>query len=828
MILAAPLVIPFAKAVGLSVGALGMAALADQVNEYIQANPEESMKILSTIVPGVGIGQIFMSKEDKISLEDLDEMTDEEAQDLSKEEKAELMKQAGKKRNRELSIATSEKIGLSGPGKEKQDIEYEIDERYDEGGVEQKKAPFDYTKFFRKRRADGGAIGIEVLFEEKKPRKNFQEGGYEPLFTEDVETFTAPIGLNTTTVPSRISKAYTDATNEAFKIGNVAASTGLTNPESIMKVSEMPMAVRTLSDINMMDRKNISNPYSKFEKQGLSSDYRHTLGTSAFKDSIIDYLGSNLGIDKQSGILDTIGSLVAKGATVFEEGKDALSQLKSYQNIDPYSGIQDYGAIPSGLKLSEILAQPIEDYEANFFAADQIPFGTSPLKKMEMIQAYRKFGMDNYMQQLENQKKAAMQEQIRKAEAAAKAEAARAAKYGATNYGQGAGGQSYSNMGTQGFGVAAGGMGGPVSNRTGRGRTDYGKGGRVGFNLGGLLTGQAKNIYDTMSAAGYFTEDEIRNAITGAGYEIPGTTTPNTPTTIQPVGLQIGNDNFSPFNPDPNKIQSVRQDPKIQANLEAIQRSQALEGMGIQDPFASEGQPGKEYYGDMMEIDLSPGKQSMFAKAKQRLSGAFGKVKGLMDNPVMNAMSFAVNPLIGGVKGIASFANKMLPTSTRGFVENAAGNLGIFVDDIGRIVNTGDYMDPNNIMAGYNLNMINANTFQKRIDRIRRGRLSDQKKQERINIIREAQRKIEAAQKLARLQAEQANLAKGRAPSGGQFDDGPGGAYTGPGGLGGGQFKDSMGNVDYQDPYDPGGGEKDGGIIGYKKGGLASMFVEKR
>ena len=177
MILAAPLVIPFAKAVGLSIGTLGMAALADQVNDYIQENPEESMKILSTIIPNVGIGQIFMSKEDKISLEDLEDMTDEEAQDLSKEQKAELMKQAGKRRDRELSIATSEKIGLSGPGKEKQDIEYEIDERYDEGGVEEKKAPFDYTKFFRKRRADGGAIGIEVLFEEKKPRKDFNLGG---------------------------------------------------------------------------------------------------------------------------------------------------------------------------------------------------------------------------------------------------------------------------------------------------------------------------------------------------------------------------------------------------------------------------------------------------------------------------------------------------------------------------------------------------------------------------------------------------------------------------------------------------------------------------
>ena len=32
-------------------------------------------------------------------------------------------------------------------------------------------------------------------------------------------------------------------------------------------------------------------------------------------------------------------------------------------------------------------------------------------------------------------------------------------------------------MGTQGFGVAAGGMGGPVSNRSGSGRTDYKDGG---------------------------------------------------------------------------------------------------------------------------------------------------------------------------------------------------------------------------------------------------------------------------------------------------------------------------------------------------------------
>ena len=46
-VLAAPLVIPFAEAVGLSVAILGMDKAADKVNQYIKDNPEESMKILS-------------------------------------------------------------------------------------------------------------------------------------------------------------------------------------------------------------------------------------------------------------------------------------------------------------------------------------------------------------------------------------------------------------------------------------------------------------------------------------------------------------------------------------------------------------------------------------------------------------------------------------------------------------------------------------------------------------------------------------------------------------------------------------------------------------
>ena len=184
-VLAAPLVIPFAEALGLSVAILGMDKVSDKVNQFIKDNPEESMKIFQMIMPAQGIANALKNKsseevEEKISLEDLEGMSDEEAQDLSKEDKAELMKQAGKsgsKDKRQTMIDISEKLGLSGEGKDKQDIEYEIDERYDEGGVEEVSKPkFDYKKFFKKRYADGGAIGIEVLFEEKK------DGGRVGLF----------------------------------------------------------------------------------------------------------------------------------------------------------------------------------------------------------------------------------------------------------------------------------------------------------------------------------------------------------------------------------------------------------------------------------------------------------------------------------------------------------------------------------------------------------------------------------------------------------------------------------------------------------------------
>ena len=76
--------------------------------------------------------------------------------------------------------------------------------------------------------------------------------------------------------------------------------------------------------------------------------------------------------------------------------------------------------------------------------------------------------------------KARKEREMQQAIAKAEAEAARAAQYGATNYGKGTGGQSYSGdaVGASGLGFGVGATtGGPVSNKTGKGRQDYSKGG---------------------------------------------------------------------------------------------------------------------------------------------------------------------------------------------------------------------------------------------------------------------------------------------------------------------------------------------------------------
>ena len=402
-------------------------------------------------------------------------------------------------------------------------------------------------------------------------------------------------------------------------------------------------------------------------------------------------------------------------------------------------------------------------------------------------------------------------------------------------------------------------------------------GGRVGFFMGGpALEGEALSIYNSMSA--YGNDDQtIADKLQSLGMYTPPGSTPDTPDTTpgQTYGLQSGGNNFSPYNPDPNRVKAFKEDVRVMPAMEALQRNQQLTSMGIKDPFANEASLGGAYYGDMPDDtsnQVGPAEVGGFQKFKNTLSSA---KTNLLNNPVTNAIGFAMNPAFGAVKGILGGLKGIIGPNQRAITENIAGNMGIRVNDIGQIVNTGAYNSPEGVMAGYNLNKIDQGTFDKRYDRIEKtladkygftekeiqdviagtykGTKGINKTTGKFTTLADLYRNIktanknilditnlgiketeriekekEAKEKLARLAAEEAALKAGQAPSGGTWQGGGGPAYTGPGGVGGGQFTDSLGNTDYQDAYDPGGGEKDGGIIGYQNGGLATMFTRRR
>jgi hypothetical protein len=436
MILAAPLVIPFAKAVGLSVGTLGMAALADKVNDYIETNPEESAMILKTLIPNLGIGEIFMNKE-KISIEDLDEMSDQEAADLPTDIKADLMKQGGKSRGggkRELMKELSRKLGLSGPGKEQKDMEYDADERY-EGGVTEK--------------ADGGAIGIEVLFTEKKPRKDFNTGGRAT--TADFAKALKSVSAGTTYQQQRQAKDY--ARQEASNLLSQAIRSG--NQSGLQSILQGVGGITSI-------------PGMQFNRSG--NRITSVPATGPGRDAILNAMANQMLSTTSYAASDPFKKRVDELDAIRAENQRIVNQYM--QNNPPALGIITGpmgGGTPTPPKLifedQALLSQltKLTPEQATYFdpfeQLSDIVSSSGPLDKQQIFE--RIYGLKD--------------------------------------------------------------------------------GGRVGFDLGGL-TGPAKNIYDSMMAAGYFTEDEIRNAIIGAGYEIPGASPAQPEQVTGIIGAQLNQD----------------------------------------------------------------------------------------------------------------------------------------------------------------------------------------------------------------------------------------------------------------------------------------------
>ena len=98
-ILAVPYLLPYAKFAGLAIGALSLMEISQQVQAHMEANPEESLRILKLIMPREGIAAMFEQLFNKEAGDD--EVTEEievEEKPKSKKSKKEIVLEALRKK----------------------------------------------------------------------------------------------------------------------------------------------------------------------------------------------------------------------------------------------------------------------------------------------------------------------------------------------------------------------------------------------------------------------------------------------------------------------------------------------------------------------------------------------------------------------------------------------------------------------------------------------------------------------------------------------------------------------------------------------------------
>ena len=162
-VLAVPYLVPFAEAAGLAIGAVasavGLMELSDKVQGYMEANPENSMKILAMIMPAEGL-IAFLNKEAGEGEEIEGEEIEGEVEVKDTRSKKEIVLDAVRKARRgrgNYASPEAEGPAVSGRGSVIRGLE-------DAGKIEKglkdkpyKKSGYNWRKWTRK--ADGGIMG---------------------------------------------------------------------------------------------------------------------------------------------------------------------------------------------------------------------------------------------------------------------------------------------------------------------------------------------------------------------------------------------------------------------------------------------------------------------------------------------------------------------------------------------------------------------------------------------------------------------------------------------------------------------------------------------
>jgi len=95
MPIAAPLLIPFAEAIGIAIAGRGLMEISEQVQKFIQNNPDISQKILSMITPQTeGLSALLAKKKEQPTEEVKETEVVEEKPRLTSQEKSQRIKEA--------------------------------------------------------------------------------------------------------------------------------------------------------------------------------------------------------------------------------------------------------------------------------------------------------------------------------------------------------------------------------------------------------------------------------------------------------------------------------------------------------------------------------------------------------------------------------------------------------------------------------------------------------------------------------------------------------------------------------------------------------------
>ena len=161
-ILAVPYLLPFAELAGIAIAGLGLMEISKRVQVHMEENPEESFKILKMIMPQEGIAAMFEQLFNK-EADDVEGEVEVEVEEKpkSKKSKKEIVLEALRKKKGSYASPKAEGSWASKRGriiralKEEGKITDKPDPDYDP-----KKPKFNWRKFTRGRKADGGIMDV--------------------------------------------------------------------------------------------------------------------------------------------------------------------------------------------------------------------------------------------------------------------------------------------------------------------------------------------------------------------------------------------------------------------------------------------------------------------------------------------------------------------------------------------------------------------------------------------------------------------------------------------------------------------------------------------